>query len=235
MPLNNGSRLNHYDVVALIDGGGMGEVYRATDRKLRRDVALKVLPPTMSSDPERFGRFQREARAVPALNHPNIVTIHSVEEWDGVHFLTMELVEGLTRDAVLDEVPDSTWFTNRIGRRGMSIAEIVRGPDRSELEGHLDLEGWMVTGGKSSGLQPGFRMTDPSGQLYQVDVDPPSNPELTSGTEIIVAERRQQICGSDNNGQAPPTDRMDEAWYLLFPPCGPCVGDHRRRTLDFRP
>jgi hypothetical protein len=85
----------------------------------------------------------------------------------------------------LDEVPDSMWFTNRIGRREMSVPEIVRGPDRRELEGHLDLEGWMVTAGKSSGLQPGFRMTDPSGHLFQVEVDPPSNPELTSGAEII--------------------------------------------------
>jgi hypothetical protein len=82
----------------------------------------------------------------------------------------------------LDEVPDSAWFANRIGRRNMSIAEVVRGPDRFES---LSLEGWVVSGGKSSGLQPGFRMTDPTGQLYQIEVDPPSNPELVSGAEII--------------------------------------------------
>jgi tetratricopeptide (TPR) repeat protein len=102
MPLDNGSRLNHYDVVALIGGGGMGEVYRATDTRLQRDVALKVLPSAMSGDPVRFERFQREARVVAALNHPNIVTIHSVEESGGVHFLTMEFVEGRTLDAALD-------------------------------------------------------------------------------------------------------------------------------------
>jgi serine/threonine protein kinase/tetratricopeptide (TPR) repeat protein len=72
----------------------MGEVYRATDTKLGRDVALKVLPPEMASSAEQVDRFRREARAVAALNHPHIVTIHSVEEADGVHFLTMELVEG---------------------------------------------------------------------------------------------------------------------------------------------
>ena len=82
----------------------------------------------------------------------------------------------------LDEVPDSTWFTNRIGRREMSMAEIVRGPDRFD---RVDLDNWVVAAGKSSGLQPGFRMTDPSGHLYQIEVDPPSNPELTSGAEII--------------------------------------------------
>jgi TolB-like protein/Tfp pilus assembly protein PilF len=79
----------------------MGEVYRATDTKLGRDVALKVLPAEMAGDPERLGRFQREARAVAALNHPHIVTLFSVEEADGVHFLTMELVEGQPLDRLI--------------------------------------------------------------------------------------------------------------------------------------
>lgn len=89
-----GRTLAHYRVTAAIGAGGMGEVYRATDTKLGRDVALKVLPPEMASSAEQVERFRREARAVAALNHPHIVTIHSVEEADGVHFLTMELVEG---------------------------------------------------------------------------------------------------------------------------------------------
>src|SRR5688500_13929126 len=72
----------------------MGEVYRATDTKLHRDVALKVLPPEMAASPERIERFKREARAVAALNHRHVVTIYSVEEADGIHFLTMELVDG---------------------------------------------------------------------------------------------------------------------------------------------
>jgi len=81
-----------------------------------------------------------------------------------------------------DEVPDSSWFTNRIGRQPMSVADVVRGPDRV---GPASLEGWVVSGGKSSGLQPGFRMTDPAGQLYQIEFDPPSNPEMATGAEII--------------------------------------------------
>jgi TolB-like protein len=81
----------------------MGEVYRATDTKLGRDVALKVLPTEMARDPQRLMRFQREARAVAALNHPHIVTIFSVEEADGVHFLTMELVEGQPLDRLIPE------------------------------------------------------------------------------------------------------------------------------------
>jgi TolB-like protein len=93
-----GRTLAHYRVVSSLGAGGMGEVYRATDTKLQRDVALKVLPPDTASDPDRLARFQREARAVAALNHPHIVTIFSVEEADGVHFLTMELVEGQSLD-----------------------------------------------------------------------------------------------------------------------------------------
>jgi hypothetical protein len=82
----------------------------------------------------------------------------------------------------VDEVPDSTWFTNRIGRSRLSDAEIVRGPDRLD---RVTLDGWIVSGGKSGGIQPGFRMTDREGQLYQIEVDPPSNPEMASGAEMI--------------------------------------------------
>ena len=89
-----GRTLAHYQINAAIGAGGMGEVFRATDTKLGRDVALKILPPDVAGDPERLARFQREARAVAALNHPNVVTLYSVEESEGVHFLTMELIEG---------------------------------------------------------------------------------------------------------------------------------------------
>ena len=82
----------------------------------------------------------------------------------------------------IGEVPDSSWFVNRIGQRTLSTAELVRGPDRFDS---VSLDGWKVSGGKSSGLQPGFRMTDPSGQLYQIEFDPPSNPEMATGAEII--------------------------------------------------
>ena len=96
-----GHTLAHYRINTAIGAGGMGEVYRATDMKLGRDVALKILPPDVASDPERLARFQREARAVAALNHPNVVTLYSVEESDGVHFLTMELIEGQPLDRLI--------------------------------------------------------------------------------------------------------------------------------------
>jgi predicted Ser/Thr protein kinase len=93
-----GTTLSHYRVLELLGRGGMGEVYAAEDLKLRRRVALKVLPPEMAADPERRHRFEREARAIASLNHPGIVTIYSVEHERGIAFLTMELVEGRTLD-----------------------------------------------------------------------------------------------------------------------------------------
>jgi serine/threonine protein kinase len=100
-----GDRLGHYTIVSLLGEGGMGAVYRATDTSLGRDVALKVLPAEVATDPERLERFRREARAVAALNHPHIVTIHSVEQAEGLHFLTMELVSGRPLDRVLADEP----------------------------------------------------------------------------------------------------------------------------------
>src|SRR5271167_1300175 len=101
MPLAPGTRLGLYEILAPLGAGGMGEVYRATDTKLGRDVALKVLPVEMARDPERLARFRREAKALAQLDHPNIVTIYSVEECDGVHFLTMQLVEGQPLDRLI--------------------------------------------------------------------------------------------------------------------------------------
>ena len=97
----SGSRLGAYEIRSPLGAGGMGEVYRATDTKLGRDVALKVLPAEMAQDAERLARFRREAKVLAQLDHPNIVTIYSVEESDGVHFLTMQLVEGLPLDRLV--------------------------------------------------------------------------------------------------------------------------------------
>jgi serine/threonine-protein kinase len=83
-------------VTALIGVGGMGEVYRATDTKLKRDVAVKVLPLVLASDPDRLARFQREAEVLASLSHPNIGGIHGLEESGGVTALVLELVEGPT-------------------------------------------------------------------------------------------------------------------------------------------
>ena len=112
-----------------------------------------------------------------------------VEDSNGYDFVVNTFtVPGVRHDVAagnvntIGEVPDSSWFVNRIGQRTMSRAEIVRGPDRFAT---ISLDGWKVSQGKSTGVQPGFRMTDPSGHLYQIEFDPPSNPEMATGAEII--------------------------------------------------
>src|SRR2546421_2638777 len=94
MPLMPGNRLGPYDILALLGAGGMGEVYRARDTKLKRDVALKVLPDAFARDPERMARFQREAEVLASLNHPNIAQIYGIEESSEDRALVMELVPG---------------------------------------------------------------------------------------------------------------------------------------------
>src|SRR6266404_702777 len=96
MPLAPGTRLGSYEILAPIGAGGMGEVYRALDTKLNRDVALKVLPEAFAHDAERMARFEREAQVLASLNHPNIAGIYGLEESGGVRALVMELVEGQT-------------------------------------------------------------------------------------------------------------------------------------------
>jgi serine/threonine protein kinase len=94
MPLSKGAYVGSYEILALLGAGGMGEVYRARDPKLNREVAVKILPAVFSEDPGRLARFRREAQALAALNHPNIAAIYSLEEFGNTHFLTMEYVLG---------------------------------------------------------------------------------------------------------------------------------------------
>src|SRR4029453_5095802 len=96
MTLASGTRLGPYEIVAPIGAGGMGEVYKARDTRLERDVALKVLPAAVAIDPERLRRFEQEARATAALNHPNLLAVFDVGAEAGVNYLVSELLEGET-------------------------------------------------------------------------------------------------------------------------------------------
>ena len=96
MALTSGQKLAHYEVLEPIGRGGMGEVYRARDGKLGRDVAIKVLPELFSEDQERLARFKREAKVLASLNHPNIAAIYGLEQSGSTLFLVLELVEGET-------------------------------------------------------------------------------------------------------------------------------------------
>ena len=103
MPLTTGSLLGSHEILGLLGAGGMGEVYRARDSKLHRDVAIKVLPELFAADPDRLARFEREAQVLASLNHPNIAAIYGVEEAEGVRALILELVEGPTLAEVIAE------------------------------------------------------------------------------------------------------------------------------------
>src|SRR5580658_10085898 len=96
MPLTAGTKLGPYEIVAPLGVGGMGEVYRARDSRLHRDVAIKTLPAAFANDAERMARFQREAQVLAALNHPNIGAIYGIEEFGSTCALVMELVPGET-------------------------------------------------------------------------------------------------------------------------------------------
>ena len=122
MSLTSGSRLGTYEILAPLGAGGMGEVYRARDLRLGREIALKVLPPEVSADVERLARFEREARTVAGLNHPNIVTLHSVEDDGDVRFLTMELVEGNSLDHV---VAPGGLSVSRVIELGIGMADAL--------------------------------------------------------------------------------------------------------------
>ena len=102
MTVRAGSRVGAYEIVALLGAGGMGEVYRARDARLGRDVAIKILPEVWLTDPDRRARLDREARVLASLNHPHIGAIYGVEESGGVPALVLELVEGQTLAERLD-------------------------------------------------------------------------------------------------------------------------------------
>src|SRR5579863_2485621 len=105
MHLTSGTKLGPYEIVSPAGAGGMGEVYRARDTRLDRTVAIKVLPQHLADTPDSRQRFEREAKAVSALNHPNICTLHDVGSQDGTDFLVMEYLEGDTLAARLEKGP----------------------------------------------------------------------------------------------------------------------------------
>ncbi len=165
-----GRTLSHYKVTAAVGSGGMGEVYRATDTKLGREVALKVLSAEMARDPERLARFQREARAVAALNHPHIVTIFSVEEADGIHFLTMELVEGQSLDRF---IPDGGLPVQRIVAIAVALTDALATAHEKGIV-HRDLKpaNVMITGdGRVKVLDFGLAKDVKSREIQRRDAD----------------------------------------------------------------
>ena len=122
MALAIGSRIGTYEIGQLAGRGGMGEVYRARDTRLKRDVAIKVLPTEFAQDPDRIQRFQHEAEALAALNHPNIAGIYALEESGGTRFLVLEFVEGGLQRRRLDELTSLDVIKKALDRECRHIA-----------------------------------------------------------------------------------------------------------------
>ncbi len=169
MPLSLGTRLGSYEILSPLGAGGMGEVYRARHVKLEREAAIKVLPSEFASDPERLRRFEHEARAASALNHPAIVTIYDIDEHEGTHYIAMELVDGIT-------------LTKRLADRPVDMKEalqlstsIVEGLAQAHAAGivHRDLkpENVMITrDGQVKILDFGLAKQIPAGVDAQSDL-----------------------------------------------------------------
>src|SRR5215813_8044272 len=136
MALNPGTKLGPYEVLAPLGAGGMGEVYRARDTRLGREVAIKVLPAALSADSERLKRFEREARSASSLNHPNIVTIYDIGAENGTSYIAMELVKG---ESLREELIHGVMGVRRLLQVGAQIAE---GLSRAHASGivHRDLK-----------------------------------------------------------------------------------------------
>ena len=136
MSLAAGTRLGPYEIADQLGAGGMGEVYRATDTRLGRTVAIKILPEHLAADPQRRKRFEREARAVSSLNHPHICTLHDIGEQDGIHYLVMELVEG---DALQQRLEKGRLPLDQALEYAIQIADAL---DKAHRQGvvHRDLK-----------------------------------------------------------------------------------------------
>jgi serine/threonine protein kinase/Tol biopolymer transport system component len=136
MAIESGGRVSHYRLVEKIGEGGMGVVWKAEDTKLSRQVALKALPAAVAADPARLERFKREATAIAALNHPNIVTIYSIEEQEGEHFLTMELIQG---KLLSESIPANGMSLSKFFALAVPLAEAISAAHQQGIT-HRDLK-----------------------------------------------------------------------------------------------
>ena len=208
MPLSVGEKLGHYQITGPLGAGGMGEVYRALDTQLQREVAIKVLPASMARDPERLARFDREAKILAALNHPNIAVIYGMAESASGRALVMELVPGDTLGA-------------RIKRGAMPVEEALAVAKQMAEA----LEAAHDKGVTHRDLKPGNVMITPTGLVkvldfglaamaapVQASVDPENSPTLTMGMTQAGAIMGTAAYMSPEQAAGTPVDRRADIW-----------------------
>src|SRR5216683_2509261 len=170
MPLTSGTQLGPYQIISPLEAGGMGEVYRARDTRLDRTVAIKILPVQVSSDAVRKQRFEREAKTISSLNHPNIFVLHDIGSQDGVDYLVMECVEGETLAKRLEKGPLPLDQVLKFG------AQIADGLDKAHRSGIVHRD-----------LKPGnIMLTSTGAKLLDFGLAKPAVP-LTAGATLTTA------------------------------------------------
>jgi serine/threonine-protein kinase len=207
MALEIGSRLGHYDVTALIGEGGMGQVYQATDTKLNRQVALKILPEAFASDPDRLARFQREAQVLASLNHPGIASIYGLEDSEGTKALVLELVEGPT---LADRIAQGPIPIDEVLPIAKQIAEALEAAHEAGVI-HRDLKPANIK------LRPdgAVKVLD-FGLAKALDTTPEGDPSL-SPTLTAAATQMGVIMGtaaymSPEQARGKPVDKRADIW-----------------------
>jgi eukaryotic-like serine/threonine-protein kinase len=158
MPLAPGTKLGPYEILSALGAGGMGEVYRARDTRLDRSVAIKILPAHLSTDPARKLRFEREAKTVSALNHPNICSLFDVGSQEGTDFLVMECIEG---ESLADRLAKGPLPTEQVLKIGTEIADALDRAHRSGIV-HRDLKPRNIMHTKTGAKLLDFGLAKPS-------------------------------------------------------------------------
>src|SRR5436309_1572088 len=209
MPLAANTRLGPYEIQAPLGAGGMGEVYRARDTRLSRDVAVKVLPQEFADDPERLARFRREAQTLASLNHPNIGAIYGLEEVDGAPYLVLELLSGETLAARLRHGALPQREALALG--GQIAAAIEAAHERGIVHRDLKPGNVMLTpGGTAKVLDFGLAKSDPG----RAAGDSSESPTMTAG---IGATAHGVILGtaaymSPEQARGKAVDRRSDVW-----------------------
>jgi len=184
MALANGTRLGPYEIVAPLGAGGMGEVYRARDTRLDRMVAIKVLPPHFADDEMRRQRFEREAKVVSSLNHPNICTLHDVGQQDGVHFIVMEYLEG---ESLAERLEKGPLPAVQVLQYGTQIASAL---DKAHRHGvtHRDLKPGNIILTKSGAklLDFGLAKAEPSAAMGKTLTDATPRPQPMTKLGVVI-------------------------------------------------